>query len=94
MLELGLGGGIRGHGNQQTGLDPLTVTVVSPEEDVRAVAGGGGLLELHFYLIRVSDGHLDAGLGFELLAYFGQAVVALVTVDPDGQLTFVNRSSG
>ena len=67
---------------------------MSPEEDVRAVAGGGGLLEFDFNLIRVGDGDLDAGFGFKLLADFGQAVVALVTVDPDGQLTFINGSSG
>lgn len=59
-----------------------------------AVAGGSGLLEFHFHLIRVRNRHLDAGFGFKLLTYFGQTIVSLVTVNPDGQLTFVNGGSG
>jgi hypothetical protein len=52
------------------------------------------LLEFHFHLIRVSNPHLDAGFGFKSLANFGQTIVSLVTVNPDGQLTFVNGGGG
>ena len=93
LFKFAFGGSVRRYRNQQTGFDPLTVTVVSPEEDVRAVASGGGLLEFHFNLIRVSHSNLDAGFCFKLLTHFSQTVVSLVTVDPDGQLAFIDGSS-
>ena len=66
--------------SQKSGLCPLAETVVSPHDDIRTVLSGSGLHELHFYLIRVSYGNLDAGCFGEFLSDFGNSVIALVTV--------------
>ena len=62
-----------------------------PEEDVRPVAGCCSLLEPHLRLVRVGDGYLYAGLRGVDFADFGNPVVALVAVDPDGELPLRNQ---
>ncbi len=79
---------------QQAGLRIAAEAVVGPEDNVRAVAGGGHLRVFFFQLVRVLDGDLDAGVFFEFLADFGQAVIALVAVDPDDQFAFLDLGEG
>ncbi|MNF75518.1 hypothetical protein D3C84_575860 [compost metagenome] len=63
---------------------------MGPDEDVRTVTGGGGLLELVGSTVGVRHFDLDPGVGGELLADLGQAFVTLVAIDPDNQLAFLD----
>lgn len=94
ILDLVLGLGTGGDRRDQPALRPFAEAVVGPDEDVRAVAGGGGLLELVGGAVRVGHLHGDAGVGGEALADLGQALVALVAVDPDDQLAFLDGGLG
>ena len=67
---------------------------MAPKEDVRAAADGGCLLELELWLGRMGNRYLDSCLRGVLLSDLGNTVVALVAVDPDGQLVLLNRSAG
>ena len=72
---------------------PFAEAVMGPDEDVGAVAGGGGLLELVGHRLRMLDDDVDAELVGELVADRLQAVVALVAVDPDQELAFLEGAS-
>ncbi|WP_407192066.1 hypothetical protein [Citrobacter freundii] len=61
-----------------------------PEDDVRAVAGRGNLWEFLFQFVRVLNSDFDPGVFLEFFAYFSEAVIAFVAVNPDNQLTFFN----
>ncbi|MNS98783.1 hypothetical protein D3C72_1331600 [compost metagenome] len=61
-----------------------------PEDDVRAIARCRDLREFLFQFVRVFNGDFDAGVFFEFLTHFGQAVIAFIAVNPDNQLTFFN----
>ncbi|MNV28738.1 hypothetical protein D3C71_1199390 [compost metagenome] len=79
---------------QQAGLRVAAKAVMGPEDDVRAVAGGGNLRVLLFQLVRVFDGHFDAGVFLKLFADLGQAVIAFIAVDPDNQFPFLDLGEG
>ncbi|SAG55397.1 Uncharacterised protein [Enterobacter asburiae] len=88
--QLVLEGFIWRHFCQQARLRVTPETVMRPEDDVRAVAGCCNLRELLFQLVRMFYGNFDAGIFFEFFAHFGQAVIALIAVNPDNQLAFFN----
>ena len=72
--------------HDQARLGPLAGAVVRPAEDVRALAGAGGGLELRRRVVGVLHHHLHAGVGRVVVADLLQAVVPLVGIDPDEQL--------
>ena len=63
---------------------------MGPDKDVRAIARGGGLLELVSGAVWMSHFNGDAGFLGKPVAYFLQAVIALVAVDPDQELAFLD----
>ena len=67
---------------------------MSPEEDIRAVAGSSGLLELNLNLVRMSNSYLNAGFLGVSVTNLGNSVVALIAVNPDGQLVLFDCSVG
>jgi hypothetical protein len=79
---------IWGDFSQQARLRVAAKAVVRPEDDVRAITGGGNLREFLFQLVRMLYGDFDAGVFFEFFTHFSQAVIAFVAVNPDNQLTF------
>ncbi|SBM40677.1 Uncharacterised protein [Raoultella planticola] len=93
-IEFVLESFVRGDFSQQARLRIATETVMSPEDDVRAVASRRDLREFLFQLIRVFDGNFNAGIFFKLLTHFGETVIAFVAVNPDDQLTFFNFGEG
>ena len=76
--------------SQQARLSVTAKTVMSPEDDVRAVAGRGNLREFLFQFVRVLNSDFDPGVFLEFFAHFSEAVIAFVAVNPDNQLTFFN----
>ncbi|VEB51440.1 Uncharacterised protein [Salmonella enterica subsp. enterica] len=51
---------------------------------------GCHLREFLFQLIRVLNGHFNAGVLLKFFTDLGQTVITLVAVDPDNQFTFFN----
>ena len=61
---------------------------MSPQENIRAIAGSSGLLELNLNLIRMSNSYLNAGFLGVSVTNLGNSVVALITVNPDEFLLY------
>ncbi len=82
------------HGHDEAGLGPFAGAIVRPAEDVGALAGAGGGLELGRCVVGVLHHHLHARVGRVAVADLLQAVVALVRIDPDQQLERLGRLCG